>query len=197
MFFGKSLFSRFQIRNQAGKGDSSQRTLLRQNSAGEPLEERRLLAVSGNSLLSRWFGRSAGGATKRGSVRPRSLWQEMFASSGSGARRRHSLAVCGGFAVEMLEDRRLLFNPVGTDWGVGATVSFGYMADGVMDSSNLDGGWTNTALTTMVTAGTMPATFDVEIERALLTWSRLANINFNEVADGGEDFGDPGPADIR
>lgn len=76
--------------------------------------------------------------------------------------------------------------------GTGAVVTYSFMASGVMDSNNLEDGWTNVALDEF-----MPSGFEQEIRRAFDAWSNYANIQFVEVLDGGEPFGSPGPADIR
>eukprot|EP00913_Durusdinium_trenchii_P023358 g21936.t1 len=111
-------------------------------------------------------------------------------------------------SAELLEDRTLLTGISGVDdlgssgssnfvldggtWGVGANVSYSFMANGVVDSGNLDGGWTNTHVMGFMTAAEI-----AEIHRAFDHWESLANISFTEVADGGQDFGAAGAGDIR
>lgn len=68
--------------------------------------------------------------------------------------------------------------------GTGATITYAFMATGIQDTQNIDGGWTNTAVRDF-----MPAGAENEIRRAFAAWGAVANINFVEVTDAGEDFG--------
>jgi hypothetical protein len=77
-------------------------------------------------------------------------------------------------------------------FGTGAVVTWAFMPAGVVDSGNLDGGWTNTPLSAF-----MPTGFENEIRRAFAAWSSVSNITFVEITDTGEPFGQTGAADIR
>ena len=66
------------------------------------------------------------------------------------------------------------------------------MPSGVQDSSNSDGGWTNTAITSFMPAGAV-----AEIQRAFAAWSQVTNIRFVEVPDSGAAFGEASGGDIR
>ena len=88
------------------------------------------------------------------------------------------------------------FVPFGTKWGgpvgTGATVTYSFMATGVGCAQEFAG--------CSVTAfeDFMPAGWKAEVERAFDAWSSVANIDFVEVADGGEDFNTNGTSgDIR
>lgn len=86
-------------------------------------------------------------------------------------------------SLEVLEDRTVPFVLDPGTWGAGATVFFSFMPNGINDGG-LDGGWNSTAINNF-----MPAGAQNEIRRALQQWSRLANINFVEIADPGVAFG--------
>ncbi len=69
------------------------------------------------------------------------------------------------------------------NWGgPGATVTYSFMATGVSYDEG-GGPFTFTALSSF-----MPGGWQAEIERAMQAWADVANINFVEVADIGEDF---------
>ena len=77
-------------------------------------------------------------------------------------------------------------------FGTPAVVTYSFMANGVSDTSNRDGGWTNTSITSFMPSGAV-----AEIKRAFAAWSQVANISFVEVADAGEAFDATPGSDIR
>ncbi len=77
-------------------------------------------------------------------------------------------------------------------FGTGATITWAFMSAGVRDANDLDGGWTSVSLDSV-----MPIGYKDQIREAFAAWARVANLTFVEVVDSGENFGDPGAADIR
>lgn len=72
--------------------------------------------------------------------------------------------------------------------GTGATITYSFMSGG----QACDAG-TCSSLASFMTVG-----FEAEIERAFDIWAAVADLTFNLVADGGEDFNTPGSSgDIR
>ncbi len=75
----------------------------------------------------------------------------------------------------------------------GGTVTWSFMADGAaIDEGAGEFNGFNSALSTF-----MPVGFEAAINAAFDAWSAVADIQFLEVVDTGEDFGLPGAAEIR